>query len=212
MLRRLSLWRRAVLGPDRSVPGSPRGFAGGEPTDEHEVHAMSSERVPWQGSAVEASRWGEKRAAGKLLAALDAALVGDAALRENLVVRHGLCLHRVRLGPDRRQLHVLWDAHPGQIDACTQALERNAHRLRAAMAKVAATRFTPRLEFRHDRLPPRASAAARVLDMEGAALERQDEGEAAGADKEAVMRAATALLEQQLKRQRPPPADDTKGG
>jgi ribosome-binding factor A len=136
----------------------------------------------------------ERRLTSRLLTALEQAVVGDAVISEVLVQRHGFAVHRVRLSGDRRTMHILWDAHPGAAEACGAELQRSAWRLRATMAKIAKTRFTPRLEFRHDRLPTGAAATA-------SALERVEAAAAAGAsqlppDHDAALQAAIEQLQQ----------------
>ncbi|KAF8063046.1 hypothetical protein HT031_003885 [Scenedesmus sp. PABB004] len=122
---------------------------------------------------------GQRRAAGRLEHAVEAVLLGDGVLREALVAAHGLTIHRIRLAKDRRAVHVLWDAAPGQAPACAAALERNAFRLRAELARVLRSRHTPFLEFRHNHLPPLQAAVAAAMDAaeaELAAAEEQPRG------------------------------------
>jgi ribosome-binding factor A len=121
---------------------------------------------------------GQRRATGRLEAAIEAALLADAVVRAQLVERHGVAIHRVRLARNRRTAHILWDANPGAAAAAEAALQRCAFRLRRHVAKVMRSRHTPYLEFRHDRLPPRQACVA-------AAIERVEREAAAEADAEA---------------------------
>lgn len=51
------------------------------------------------------------------------------------------------------------------MQACERALEKTAFRLRRDLAKVLASKFTPRLEFRHDHLPPMQAEAAAAMEQ-----------------------------------------------
>lgn len=109
----------------------------------------------------------DRRATGRLESALEAVLMADGALREQLVLQYGFSIHRVQPSKDRRTVFILWDASPGKAQACQRALEKSAFRLRRDLAKVLAAKLTPRLEFRHDHLPPmQASAAAAMEEVE----------------------------------------------
>lgn len=61
--------------------------------------------------------------------------------------------------------------------ACQRALERNAFRLKADLARVLRSKYTPNLEFRHDHLPPLQAAAAEAFE----AVERELTAQAAAA-------------------------------
>lgn len=56
------------------------------------------------------------RLTGRLESALESVLLADGYLREHLVSRHGFSIHRVRYAKDRRTVHILWDAAPGQAE------------------------------------------------------------------------------------------------
>ncbi len=117
-----------------------------------------------------------RRANGRIESAIEGALLADAVVREQLVERLGLTVHRVRLTSDRRTAHILWDANPGAAAACELGLRRCAFRLRRHIAKVTRARNTPFLEFRHDHLPPRQASVAAAIER----VEREAAVEAAG--------------------------------
>lgn len=111
--------------------------------------------------------------------------MGDAIVRDQLVQRHGLAVHKVQLSRDRRTAFILWDSNPGSAAACAESLQRNAYRLRSSVAKIAKAKHTPRLEFRHDHLPPQQAAVARALEwaeVDAAAGEHPDAALAAAVD------------------------------
>ncbi|KAI8464315.1 MAG: hypothetical protein J3K34DRAFT_461968 [Monoraphidium minutum] len=114
---------------------------------------------------------GQRRAAGRLETAIEGALLADAVVREQLVERLGVVVHRVRLSADRRTAHILWDARPGAAAAAEAALGRCAFRLRRHIAKATRARHTPYLSFVHDHLPPnQAGVAAAIERVEAEAL------------------------------------------
>jgi ribosome-binding factor A len=106
----------------------------------------------------------QRRAAGRLETAIESVMLADAAIREHLVERYGLTIHRIELARDRRTVFVLWDAHQGKAQACQQALEKHAFRLRRDLAKNMNSKYTPFLEFRHNHLPPLQAAVAANLE------------------------------------------------
>jgi hypothetical protein len=59
---------------------------------------------------------------GRLESALESVLLADGYLREHLISRHGFSIHRVRYAKDRRTVHILWDAAPGQAEVSIQVL------------------------------------------------------------------------------------------
>jgi ribosome-binding factor A len=98
-------------------------------------------------------------------------MLADAAIREHLVERYGLTIHRIELARDRRTVFVLWDAHHGKAQACQQALEKHAFRLRRDLAKNMNSKHTPFVEFRHNHLPPLQAAVAATLERVEAEVE-----------------------------------------
>lgn len=106
----------------------------------------------------------QRRATGRIEAAIESVLLTDGAIREQLVHRYGLNIHRVMVSKDRRTVFILWDANEGKAQECQKALEKNAFRLRGALAKSMQAKSTPYLEFRHNHLPPLKAAAAEAME------------------------------------------------
>eukprot|EP00878_Enallax_costatus_P009947 GHUV01010385.1.p1 GENE.GHUV01010385.1~~GHUV01010385.1.p1 ORF type:complete len:210 (+),score=58.24 GHUV01010385.1:942-1571(+) len=140
----------------------------------------------------------QRRATGRIEAAMESVLLTDGAIREQLVHRHGLNIHRVMVSKDRRSVFVLWDADDGKAQECQKALEKNAFRLRRELAKAMKSKFTPYLEFRHNHLPPLKAAAAEAMEQVAqelsVAAEAANTGDAAQHED---VEAAIARLQQQ---------------
>lgn len=136
----------------------------------------------------------QRRATGRVEAAIESVLLADGVIREQLVNRYGLNVHRVQVSKDRRSIFILWDANTGKVRDCEQALQKSAFRLRRDLAKILQSKHTPYLEFRHNHLPPYKAAAATAMQE----VEKELSAEAAAAasaDAEDV-NAAIARLEQ----------------
>eukprot|EP00775_Hariotina_reticulata_P005211 gene5211-5449_t len=129
----------------------------------------------------------QRRATGRLESALETVLLGDGAIREQLVNKFGLNIHQVQLAKDRRTVFILWDAHQGMAAACANALQHHAFKLRRDLAKVLNSKHTPFLEFRHDHLPPLKAAVAATIEQ----VERELASEATATD-EAINAAESA--------------------
>jgi ribosome-binding factor A len=112
-------------------------------------------------------------------------MLADATIREHLVERYGLTVHRIELARDRRTVFVLWDAHQGKAQACQQALEKHAFRLRRDLAKNMNSKHTPFLEFRHNHLPPLQAAVAATLEKVDAEAAAEAAAAAAGSASQA---------------------------
>jgi ribosome-binding factor A len=122
----------------------------------------------------------QRRAAGRLESAIESVMLADAAIREHLVERYGLTIHRIQLAKDRRTVFVLWDAEQGKAKPCEQALEKHAFRLRRDLAKNLKSKHTPFLEFRHNHLPPLQAAVAAAMEQIEAEAAADAEAAAAG--------------------------------
>uniref|UniRef100_A0A383V7W2 Ribosome-binding factor A n=1 Tax=Tetradesmus obliquus TaxID=3088 RepID=A0A383V7W2_TETOB len=133
--------------------------------------------VPHDPEAFTPASVAQRRAAGRLETAIESVMLADAAIREHLVERYGLTIHRIELAKDRRTVFILWDAHQGKAKACEQALEKHAFRLRRDLAKNMKSKHTPFLEFRHNHLPPLKAAVAATMEQ----VEAEAAAEAAAA-------------------------------
>jgi ribosome-binding factor A len=159
--------------------------------------------VPHNSEAFKPVSIAQRRAAGRLETAIESVMLADAAIREHLVERYGLTVHRIELSRDRRTVFVLWDAHQGKAQACQQALEKHAFRLRRDLAKNMNSKHTPFLEFKHNHLPPLQAAVAATLERveaEAAAAAAvsasQADSSTAGGPAAADVEAAIARLEE----------------
>lgn len=133
-----------------------------------------------------------RRAAGTVEAAIESVLLTDGVIREHLILRYGLSIHRVRVANDRRTIYILWDATAGKAKECEQALQKNAFRIRRELAKVLQHKFTPYLEFRRNQLTPSKAAAATAMDQ----LEQELQATAAQSAPDQDVEAAIARLQQ----------------
>lgn len=126
--------------------------------------------------------------------AIESVMLADATIREQLVERYGLTIHRIQLAKDRRTVFVLWDANQGLAQHCQRALEHNAYRLRRELARNLKSKFTPFIEFRHNHLPPLQAAVAAAIEQ--VEQEAANQGSAAAAGPAAAdIDAAVARLE-----------------
>lgn len=138
----------------------------------------------------------QRRATGRVDAAIESVLLADGVIREQLVHRYGLNIHRVQVSKDKRSIYILWDANTGKAKECEQALQKNAFRLRRDLAKALQSKYTPYLEFRHNHLPPLKAAAATAMK----AAEQELLTSAARQAAEQDIDAAVARLEQLTQR------------
>jgi ribosome-binding factor A len=159
--------------------------------------------VPHDPEAFTPASVAQRRAAGRLENAIESVMLADAAIREHLVERYGLTIHRIQLAKDRRTVFVLWDAHQGKAKACEQALEKHAFRLRRDLAKNLKSKHTPFLEFIHDHLPPLKAAVAAAMEQveaEAAAAAATTAGAASHGDAAAADGPAAADVEAAIAR------------
>lgn len=125
----------------------------------------------------------QQRFAARVETALLAAVHSDAQLRANLVERHGLAIDRLRVSEDRRTAFVLWSCAAGREEACKRDVERNAFRIRRAIGNNLGAKHTPRIEFRHNRLPEnRAGVVAALQNAERETITQATSAEAADGD------------------------------
>lgn len=155
-------WQRCAA-HSTAAPSGNSGGGAGRPAAEADA-AGAYYRTPYHPPSPDDGGVGHRRTSARFEDAIEGALLADAVVREQLVERLGLAVHRVRLSGDRRTVYVLWDAHPGAAAAAEAALSRNAYRLRRHVARVLRSRHTPFLAFRHDHLPPAQACTAAAME------------------------------------------------
>lgn len=140
---------------------------------------------------------------GRFEIAVESVLNADGLLREQLVMKNGFTVHKIRLSRGQRKATILWDCYPGKVAECARIAVANAFRMKNMIARNLRGRHVPHLEFVHDHLPPAKEDLVRAfehVERELAEQASRDDSETPGQQEEQVADKEATTINTAVKR------------